>query len=271
MLSDCCVADLLRGAANWQNAELKVAPERPYPMSLAFALLQKDYIVLAADRRHTRGDDRGGYVNDNGLKTEEILGGKGVLGFAGEDIGESIIHEAKAKGIFNQLDLHVVASELSKLSKDKYLNWQYKPDVHFLLAGFALEWSGESVATAWTMRSLDRVGPFNPSHASYPNRKFEVIGKSDHGALYSLHRFGGLEDPLAEIAATRLSAFTICEICKCDNSCGGLPNIYVIPKHGECRLVDNIPTLVEWAKNVGASLRDAIVSGAVPPGFKHDL
>src|SRR5216684_784022 len=67
----------------------------PHPMSLVFSLLQKDYIIVAADSRHTRGDRSGGlYKNDQGLKTLEIQHGKAIFGFAGHDIGENILARA---------------------------------------------------------------------------------------------------------------------------------------------------------------------------------
>jgi 20S proteasome alpha/beta subunit len=84
----------------------KVRPlEEPHSMSLVFALLQKDFIVFAADNRHTRGDREGSYKNDHGIKTVEILDGRGILGFAGQDFGEQIVARCTSNGLVREQSL----------------------------------------------------------------------------------------------------------------------------------------------------------------------
>ena len=242
-------------------------------MSLVFALLREDYIVFASDRRHTRHDSGWGlYANNDGFKTMELLSGTAMLGFAGDDLGESIISHAKADGIFNNVTLEAIATGLSEFAKKKYVSDTSKlPDVQILLTGFASEKSGQVAATCWTLRSLDPTGAFHPIHAAWPFGKFEVIGRSNHGALYALHRLGGF-DPLSERSALQLAAFTLFEICECDKSCGGQPNIYVIPRTGHHRHIENqeIVDLHLHALASGQKLKSCIISGPVQPDSTHD-
>ena len=229
-------------------------------MSLIFALLYEDYIVFASDRRHTRHDsDWGLYANNDGLKTMEILGGTAMLGFAGDDLGESIISHARADGIFNNVTLAGIATALSTFVKDKYTS-KTKADVQILLTGFAPERSGQVVATCWTLRSLD-PDPYQAKHGALPFRKFEVIGRSNHGALYALHRFGGC-DALLERSALQLAAFTLFEICECDISCGGSPNVCVIPRSGRPRHLEQeeIAQLQLGALASSQKLKDSIIA-----------
>lgn len=238
-------------------------------MSLVFTLLQKDYIILAADNRHTRGDPKGTYANDHGVKTIPILNNRGMLGFAGQDFGERIIFPAKVAGMLdNKRTLSEVAAALSIFAIDKYaeaIKEGIKPVVQILLAAFENE-NGIDTARFALLQSSS----FNVVPGYYPYARFEIIGKSTHGSLYALHRFGNQELP--QDAAERIAALTLSEICQCDVSTGlgEGPRIFVIPKHGECRLADNIPALVEWARNVGKSLGDAIISGVDLSGSKRD-
>ena len=222
-------------------------------MSLIFTLLQKDYIVLAADNRHTRGDREGSYINDNGIKVVEILNGRGVLGFAGQDFGEQIVFPAKLKGLLDkEQDLVTTAFELTEYAREIYkpaLEQANPPVVQMLMAAFH-NWNGKSIATSILLESHF----FIPNPAEYPYRRFEVIGKSGHGALYGLHRFGNRD--LDIDVALRLSALILFEICEFDISVGGDPQIYVIPREGECKKQGKEMTdgLIEWASGVGLSL-----------------
>jgi hypothetical protein len=57
-------------------------------MTLAFTLLQKDYILFGTDSQHTRGNPDANYKNLESWKAEEILENTGMLAFAGSDFCE---------------------------------------------------------------------------------------------------------------------------------------------------------------------------------------
>lgn len=58
-------------------------------MTLIVALLRKNFIVVAGDRRHTRGDIDGNYAYDGDVKIWPILGGYALIAFAGHDLSEN--------------------------------------------------------------------------------------------------------------------------------------------------------------------------------------
>jgi len=229
-------------------------------MSLVFSLLQRDFVVLAADNRHTRGDIHGTYIDDHGVKTLEIMNGDGVLGFAGEDIAEYIVSQAITDGILEVGGINNVAEELSKLARREYAEIAAEaskpPTVQILLSGWLRDHKGAHVATSY---ALDNRFHFSPTQLTYPLRKFEVIGKSRHGALYGLHRFG--TDDLSLDGALRLSAFVLWEICKLDQTTGGNPQLYVLrpSQKVEKQSIAKINDLVEWAQCMSEQLKQGIM------------
>jgi hypothetical protein len=239
--------------------------EEPHSMSLIFALLQKDYIVLAADSRHTRGDRSGGlYRNDQGIKTVEVLRGHAVLGFAGHDFGENLLSQATRTGKLDaDKTLEQVAHDFAAFARDEY-DKQYsviddrnfQPTIEFLLAGWSRALDGSMVATAYTHRLPNEVSCVE---STYPFRWFEIIGKSCHGALYALHRFGIQELPID--AALRLSVFALREVCEQDTSTGGSSQIYVL-KSGARVVRQNaaeIGELEQIAKAAGEQLGNLLL------------
>jgi hypothetical protein len=239
--------------------------EEPHSMSLIFALLQKDYIVLAADSRHTRGDRSGGlYRNDQGIKTIEVLRGHAVLGFAGHDFGENVLSQATRTGKLDvDKTLEQVARDFAAFARDEY-DKQYnaiddrnfQPTIEFLLAGWSRAVNGSMVATAYTHRLPNEVSCVE---STYPFRWFEIIGKSCHGALYALHRFGNQE--LALDAALKLSAFALREVCEQDTSTGGSPQIYILKPDAKIdrQTAEEISKLEQLAKTAGEQLENLLL------------
>ncbi len=229
-------------------------------MSLVFSVLQKDHVVLAADNRVTRGDIHATYKNDNGIKAFEIMNGRGVLGFAGQDIGEHIVAMARTEGIFDAGCLSHVAEQLSVLARAEYNEVAEAANpqtVQILLSGWLQDHKGIQVATSY---ALDNRFHFSPTQLRYPLRKFEVIGKSRHGALYGLHRFG-MSD-LSIDATLKLSALVLWEICQLDQTTGGDPQLYVIRsgENAEKQNAEKIRNLTEWAQSVGNKIKNEITS-----------
>jgi hypothetical protein len=233
-------------------------------MSLVFALLQKDYIVVAADSRHTRGDRTGGlYRNDQGIKTTEALRDSAILGFAGHDFGESLVSNAKRTNLLDaDGSLQRVAESFSAFARTNYDkqysvidNQQFAPGVEFLLAG----WSHTAIgplATAYTHRL---PGEVSCVEATYPFRRFEIIGKSCHGALYALHRFGNQDISLN--AALRLSTWVMREVCEQDTSTGGNLQLYVLSPNSQIlkKQPEEISELVRIAETAGKELGDLLL------------
>lgn len=234
-------------------------------MSLILALLQPDYIVVAADNRHTRGDPNGGlYKNDKGVKTVEIMNRSGVLGFAGHDFGENIISRAKLSGSLDISDtFRNIAEKFSQFAREEYTTrhegHEFQPTVEIMLVGWLTDYLGKEVAAAYPLRNITQFTPFE---CTYPYRRFEVIGKSCHGALYGLHRFGNRDLPL-EIGL-RLAAWCLWEICAQDTTTGGDPQLYVIPRGGkvERQSPEKVSQLTDWAIGVGEHLENEF-GGAV--------
>jgi hypothetical protein len=230
-------------------------------MSLVFSILQKDYIVFAADSRHTRGDGSGGlYRNDQGLKVLEIERGFGVFGFAGRDWGENVVGLAKSKGYLDAgKSLEEITRSFSEFASQEY-NKQFgvcdpgfKPVVEFMLTGWVEDLEGEPIATTNTFRLPDQAS-YSPWQ--YPYRRFQAIGKSCHGALYSPHRFGNEDLPLE--AALRLAAFTLTEICEQDTSVGGALQIYTLKPGASAEKLppQKIAELTQLSKDAGTTLAD---------------
>jgi hypothetical protein len=225
--------------------------------SLSVALLREDHIIVGADRRHTRGDKEANYKNDAGLKTLTILSGFGVLSFAGRDVGEQILIPWKNKGHLDGTSLEIVADNLRKESQARYKELVPSLDapVEFLLAGF--EPSSDGIAAT----SYRLLAPyFSLQVAQFPYRKHDVIGRSNHGALYALHRFGEQSQTVRSDLA--LAAFLMSEVSECDTTVGGL-ELYVIRKGDKATRLDDGETarLVEWAAVAGTKVGDLILRG----------
>jgi len=230
-------------------------------MSLIFSILQKDYMVFAADSRHTRGDGTGNfYKNDQAIKTVEIMRGDAVFGFAGRDWGESITAVAKTKGYLDSgSNLEEISQNFCKFAREEYDAQfgiiepaNYRPVVEFMFTGWIKDYAGQSVATTHTFRLPDQAS-YSPYE--FPYRTFHAIGKSCHGALYALHRFANQNLPLD--AALRLAVFTLTEICEQDTSVGGGPVIYTLNPGEKVQKLntEKLNSLTETAKAAGESLR----------------
>ncbi len=231
--------------------------------SLAFALLRQDHIVVGADRRHTRGDAGANYKTDAGLKTMTILSGSGVLAFAGHDIGEQILIPAKNDGKLEGTSLEAVAREFGEWARVRYracepnfATMDRAPSVEFLLAGFDPASEGVT-ATAYRLYAPE----FAQHIVQFPYRKFEVIGRSTHGALYALHRFN--EQAQTIESGVALSAFLLSEIAECDTTIGGLPHVYIIRRGERAAQLSSakVSRLAKWAKIAGAEFGKVILKG----------
>lgn len=230
--------------------------------SLVFALLRKNHIVLAADRRHTRGDAGANYSNDRGLKTMIILAGRGVLGFAGADIGEQIVLSARDEGKLEGPSLRSVSEEFAKFASTKYklllrgVHKKNHPRVDFLLAAF------DSADEGFMAASYSICSPqFHATRVESRYRPFEVIGRGTHGALYALHRFAEHTETIDSDLA--LSAFVLSEIAKCDTTIGGIPDLYVIHREQKAtRLSDKkARQLAKWAEAAGKEFGKIVLKG----------
>jgi hypothetical protein len=231
--------------------------------TLAFVILRENHIIAAADRRHTRGDATANYKNDAGFKMMSILSGYGVLGFAGHDIGEQILLPAKKEGTLDGSCLEKVSEKFGEWARNRYK--QCEPDfatliqapvTEFLLTGFDTAEAGVT-ATAYHLHSPQ----FIPFYSRFPNRPFEVIGRSTHGALYALHRFSGQSRTIESDLA--LSAFVLSEIGECDTTIGGLPELHVIKKGEKAeKLSDEEGSrLKNWALETGENIGKVILKG----------
>lgn len=238
-------------------------------MTLIVALLRKNFIVVAGDRRHTRGDTHGNYAYDGDVKIWPILNGYGLIAFAGHDLTEQIYLRAQDRGILNGPDLGGSAESLSKLAievcNEAVPHWQRQltrgtaPNVQFLLAGFVPQPSGAEARSY--MLSTGQLNPFYPMLMTSAGRGFEVIGKSKHGALYALHRFN--EQATNLDSAKRLSIFALREICESDTSVGGLPLLWVMEPGARaiCLGDTEIGQLVSKADEIGKSVAHKVANG----------
>jgi hypothetical protein len=121
-----------------------------------------------------------------------------------------------------------------------------KPSIEFLVAGFSEE-NGAPTATTYWLRSPI----FSPHRGQFPDRRFEVIGRSAHGALYAMHRFGNRE--LSFDQSKRLAGFILGEIYECDTSVGGVPQIWVLRPGSRGELIEQkkVEELLRWAVKAG--------------------
>lgn len=128
------------------------------------------------------------------------------------------------------------------------------PSVEFLVAGFAGE-REPRVATSYWLRSPG----FYPKCAVFPHRKFEVIGRSAHGALYALHRFGSRDLTIDQ--ASRVAGFVLAEIYECDTTVGGLPQFWLLRPGSQAEPVGpaRVQGLLDEARRVGAELGEMLL------------
>jgi len=232
-------------------------------MSIVFCILQQDYVLLAADSRHTRGDLQACYKSDRGVKTIEILKGRGALGFTGEDIGEQIVFPAKREQLLDdQPGLKEAADKLAEFGRTVYQTTSggQQGVVEIMLAGFENDSRDGITAACYVLRSPG----FVPCAVFFPYLCFEIIGRSRHGALYGLHRF--VERNMDLDVALRVAVFVLREICEQDTTVGGQPHIYVIrrdSKKNQAEVRDLTP-LVSWAEKAGKHLSVVMLTGLVP-------
>lgn len=239
-------------------------------MTLIVALLREDHIIVAGDRRHTRGDNNGRYRDDADTKLWPVLGGRAVLAFAGHDYSEAIVGSALREGILHGTTLNSVAQDLSSHAKSEYAklvyDWErqiregYAPHVELLLVGFEEQADGSSAATAHIIPSHS-LSPFAPITFQFPFSRFTSIGRSKHGALYGLQRFEA--EARNPESGLRLLAFTLSEICELDPTVGGTPQIYMLRKAQAAERLpdDKVSQLWKWAPKLGRTLAKKIGSG----------
>jgi 20S proteasome alpha/beta subunit len=219
-------------------------------MALVFTILQKDFVLFAADRRHTRGEHSANYRSDYGTKIHEIMNGSALFGFAGHDLCEQIFYRIKDDSDPIKLDLSAFAYRLGDLAQEAFereFAGSDRPSVEFLVAGFPEQNGVPATATTYWLRSPI----FSPHRGQFPDRRFEVIGRSEHGALYALHRFGNRE--LSLDRAKRLAGFILGEIYECDTSVGGVPQIWVLRPGSRGELIEpkKVEALMRWAVKAG--------------------
>jgi hypothetical protein len=89
-------------------------------MTLVVALLRQDHIVVAADRRHTRGDRYANYRDDCDVKLVSMLDGRGVFGLSGHDLSEQIAVRALNARVLEKPSLSSAADSLSTFAKTQY-------------------------------------------------------------------------------------------------------------------------------------------------------
>ena len=257
-----CVA---RGVPAW--AEFPVYADRrgeyrgleeEAPMSLVFALLREDHIIFASDSRHVMGTPDGKYLNDKCCKIERALNDSALLGFAGDDICESIVVTLRRNNSLNgQKSLDALALEVSKtaagLYKKKFPDETNHPNAEFLLAGFdekgAITYRIEAPHFGISVRMFD-------DSLNYDT--FEVIGKRRHGALYFFRKCA--TQALTVELGIRLACFGLKEVEVYDTTVGGPPQIYVIfPGKIEDRSAQ-LHAHMKWAGSVGDRIRTLILS-----------
>ncbi len=232
-------------------------------MSLVFALLREDHIIVAADSRHTRGSRTGYYKVDDSFKTEVILDGRAIFGLAGVKAGESIFSSVKQSGGFAKGTMREVADNLRSYARTKYRElvpqdwWNSRP-VQFLMAGFETDYADRPVAKAYSFCSPD----FGSFEVTYPERPFEVIGRGYHGALYGLHRFDSAARSVD--AGLRLSCFVMHEICACDITVGGKSKLYVLRPNQPAEEQPEQSIDSSWVDELGKRIEQEIVSPKRP-------
>lgn len=237
-------------------------------MTLGVALLRRDFLIVAADRRHTRGDQSANYKDDCDIKLMPFLEGRAILGYAGTDLCEQIAVRAMNKRLLERSSLEEAAYSLATFAESEYAAYVPNhrrqilrgraPHVEFLIGGFDRTADGSEAATAYVLPSQS-LSPFRPLISQHPYVQFAPIGRSSHGALYGLHRFARETQDIQ--GSLRLAAFVFAEIMECDTTTGGLPQMYVIRRgeRAEQQRDDLVAILVDWAKQAGALLGESMV------------
>ncbi len=202
--------------------------ERP-SMTLIFALLRKDHIIFASDRRHTSGDSNGCYVDDDCWKTERIVNGKAMLGFAGRDLVEQVVQPIR-QTLIQADNIRKAANSIASAVQAKYKELRESsnadlPTMEFLVAGFERD-NRESVATVFDISPPFLIANQTIFDPDPRQKNFVVIGKKCHGALYILHKCA--REMTEQKAGIKLACFTLTEVGKYDKSVGGRPQICVI-------------------------------------------
>lgn len=221
-------------------------------MTLIFSLLRKDHIIFASDRRHVKGDVDGRYSNDACWKTDAILHGSAMLGFAGHDVVEQIIDPLRREGKLEGDSIKDVAYAISRFAKEKYSefypDWALGPSIEIMVAGFLGD-----LATCYVI-ALQSLNPMQFCFdADQRHDNFVLIGKRFHGALYAMRKFGNKMDTIE--AGTRLACFTLAEVGKYDTTVGGLPQVCIIrPDQKVEDRSGNLQDEMAWVKRASEQL-----------------
>jgi len=226
-------------------------------MSLIFALLREDHIVFGADSRHVIGTVDARYLNDKSCKVERIQDGRGLFGFAGNDICEAIVSTVKQKRIHEELSLQLAVREVSEIACEIYTK-RFPGDsgyatgngVELLLAGF------EGSAAKSYMMTSPGFGQLPRTYESGYDT-FEIIGKRRHGALYAFRKCANSATSIE--SGLRLAYFTLLEVSQYDTAVGGEPQVYILRRDS---LVDDqtekLKAYKEWAADIGGRIAQLV-------------
>ncbi len=204
-------------------------------MSLNVAIIAKEGIVLAADRKTLRGDGNGYYTGET-RKIVPLLKNRAAVGVSGTEITFDLLSRAEQEGISlhqpgNFEELVMACSHSFRTYYDRMFPGQplkERPEARFMMCGFhQLRDPAKIEPRVEVLSSDDNFYPHGRSIG------FEAAGVPHHGAVYLLHLICGTEqspDPprLTISQAISVAVFSIGAVAQEDPRVGKGIEVFVL-------------------------------------------
>jgi hypothetical protein len=220
---------------------------KAHTMSLNVAIIAKEGIVLAADKKILRGDENGYYTSE-ARKIVPLLRNRAAVGVSGTAVTFDLLSRAEQEGIplyepGNLEELVMACSKSFRTYYEKTFPGQppkERPDATFLICGFRqLRDPARTEARIDVLPSADN---FYPLHGR--SIGFEAAGVPYHGAAYLLHLICGQEQwpgpPRLSISrAINLAVFSIGAVARDDPRVGKGIDVLVLKEGQEAFFVNS--------------------------------
>lgn len=219
---------------------------KAHTMSLTVAIIAKEGIVLAADRKILRGDENGYYTSE-ARKIVPLLRNRAAVGVSGTGVTFDLLSRAEQEGIplYEPGNLEGLVVACSNLFRTYYENTfpgeppKERPEANFLICGFRqLRDPAKTEARIDVLSSADNFYPRGVLIG------FEAAGVPHHGAMYLLHLICGQEQwpgpPRLSISrAIGLAVFSIGAVARDDPRVGKGIDVLVLKEGQEAFFVNS--------------------------------
>lgn len=186
-------------------------------MTLILGLENDREAILAADSKLSKSNDGGGMYTQRFDKLRLVNKGNWIIGAANSSIGYDLIEQIENHGEKFDADIHVGAHKYAARTNELYLDFGYRGETSFLLAGAS---DHDAAIYGWNLAPKDENRGFVGERFSGAVKSIrqDAIGAKHHGALYFSYAFHSPE--LATAQRILLAYLCVSEAAKQDPRCG---------------------------------------------------